>query len=270
VDGYLYSQWALSEHDGVLRAATTTEAPWESDEDGPDTESRLYTLKENDAGALTEIGRIGGLGKNEEVYAVRFIGETGYVVTFREVDPLYTIDLSDPRRPRVAGELKIPGYSAYLHPVGEGLLLGVGQDADSRGRLRGTALSLFDVSDPARPRLVQKHTLEGDNYSEVEWDHRGFLYWPATKTAVIPVEAWADEDDEDAAFVGAIGYRVDPELGIAPIGQIAHGRGYDAGWLTRTFVVGPTLYSVSDAGLGANSLDSFGPIGFAPFERRDE
>jgi hypothetical protein len=267
VDGYLLSQWSLSEHEGVLRAATTTEAPWES-EDGAESESSVYALKESDAGSLSEIGRVGGLGKGEVIFAVRFIGTTGYVVTFREIDPLYTIDLSDPTRPRVAGELKIPGYSAYLHPVGEGMLLGVGQDADSRGRVLGTALSLFDVSDPARPRLVQKHTLEGDNYSEVEWDHRGFLYWPATKTAVIPVEAYSDDENDD--FVGAIGYRVDAEAGIAPVGRIEHGTGYDAGWLTRAFVVGPTLYSVSDAGLGANALDTFGPIGFAPFGSPDD
>ena len=267
VDGYLLSQWSLSEHDGVLRAATTTEPPWESD-DGEESESSVYTLKPDEAGTLRQIGRVRGLGKGEVIYAVRFIGETGYVVTFRQIDPLYTIDLRDPARPRVAGELKIPGYSAYLHPVGEGMLLGVGQDADSRGRVRGTALSLFDVSDPARPRLVQKHTLEGDNYSEVEWDHRGFLYWPPTKTAVIPVEAYSEDEDDD--FIGAIGYRVDPQQGIAPVGRLQHGKGYDAGWMTRTFVVGSTLYSVSDAGLGANDLEAFGPIGFVPFESADD
>jgi hypothetical protein len=265
VDGYLLSQWSLSEYEGVLRAATTTEAPWES-EDGAESDNTIYTLKEDGAGALREVGRISGLGKGEVIYAVRFIGPTGYVVTFRQVDPLHTIDLSDPAKPRVAGELTIAGYSAYLHPVGDGLLLGVGQDADSRGRVKGTALSLFDVSDPAQPRLLQKHTLEGDNYSDVEWDHRGFLYWPPTKTVVIPVEAYAENEEDE--FIGAIGYRVDPEKGIEPIGRLQHGSGYDAGWLTRTFVVGSTVYSVSDAGLGANALDTFGPIGFVSFQRR--
>jgi uncharacterized secreted protein with C-terminal beta-propeller domain len=263
VDGYLLSQWSLSEYEGVLRAVTTTEAPWES-EDGAESTNAVYTLKPDDAGTLREIGRIDGLGKGQVVYAVRFIGPTGYVVTFRQVDPLHIIDASDPTKPHVAGELEIPGYSAYLHPVGDGLLLGVGQDADSRGRVKGTALSLFDVSDPARPRLLQKHTLEGDNYSEVEWDHRGFLYWPATKTAVIPVEAYSENENDE--FIGAVGYRVDPEAGIEPIGRLQHGKGYDAGWLSRTFVVGSTLYSVSDTGMGANALDTFGPIGFVSFE----
>jgi hypothetical protein len=164
----------------------------------------------------------------------------------------------------VAGELKIPGYSAYLHPVGDGMLLGVGQDADRNGNVRGTALSLFDVSNPARPRLVQKHVLEGDNFSDVEWDHRGFLYWGPAKTAVIPVQAYSDDEQDD--FVGAIGYRIDPDTGIEPIGRISHGDGYEAGWLTRTLVVGSTLYSVSDAGFGANALDTFGPVGFVPFD----
>ena len=83
---------------------------------------------------LVEVGRVGGLGRGERIYSVRFIGEVGYVVTFRQVDPLYTVDLAHPEKPRVIGELKVPGYSAYLHPVGPGRLLGVGQDADSQGR----------------------------------------------------------------------------------------------------------------------------------------
>ncbi len=207
VDGYLLSQWALSEKDGVLRAATTSEPPWEADEDSA-SRSTVFTLKES-GGTLAEVGHVGGLGEGETIYAVRFIGDTGYVVTFRQTDPLYTIDLSNPERPRVVGELKIPGYSAYLHPVGEGKLLGVGQDADEDGTVKGTALSLFDVSDPARPRLLRKHVLEGDNFSDVEWDHRGFLYWAPTQTVVIPVEAYSEEEDED--FTGAIGYRVDAD-----------------------------------------------------------
>ena len=97
-------------------------------------------------GELREVGRVGGLGKGEQIYAVRFIGHVSYVVTFRQVDPLYTVDLSDPTNPRVRGELKILGYSAYLHPVGDGVLLGVGQDASGQGRIRGTQISLFDIS----------------------------------------------------------------------------------------------------------------------------
>jgi uncharacterized secreted protein with C-terminal beta-propeller domain len=89
---------------------------------------------------------------SERVKAVRFMGTQAYVVTFRQTDPLYVIDLADPTNPVVTGELKIPGYSAYLHPVGDGLLLGVGQSAELDGRTLGTQMSLFDVSDPANPQ----------------------------------------------------------------------------------------------------------------------
>ena len=149
VSGYLLSQWSLSEHKGVLRVVSTEQPAWWGPAGG-ESESFLTTLRQRD-GALVQAGRIGGLGKGERVYAVRFVGDIGYVVTFRQIDPLYTIDLSVPERPRVLGELKIPGYSAYLHPVGEDLLLGVGQDATEEGRPTGTQLSLFDVSDLRKP-----------------------------------------------------------------------------------------------------------------------
>ena len=148
VSGYLLSQWSLSEHRGVLRVVSTESPAWWGA--GRETESFLTTLRAS-GGALVQAGRIGELGKGERVYAVRFVGDTGYVVTFRQIDPLYTLDLSQPERPRVLGELKIPGYSAYLHPIGEDLLLGVGQDADENGRPLGTQLSIFDVSDLRKP-----------------------------------------------------------------------------------------------------------------------
>ena len=125
-------------------------------------------------------GQVDGLGKDEQIYSVRFLGDVGYVVTFRQTDPFFTIDLSDPTDPVVRGELKIPGYSAYLHPVDDGLLLGVGQDATDEGQVLGTQLSLFDVSDPQDPQRID--TLQIGGYSEVEWDHKAFLYWPADGT----------------------------------------------------------------------------------------
>ena len=108
--------------------------------------SAVYVL---DADTLAKVGKVGGLGEGERIYSVRFIGPVGYVVTFRQVDPLYTLDLRDPAAPEVTGELKITGYSAYLHPAGDGRLIGVGQEASEKGRTLGTQVSLFDVSDPA-------------------------------------------------------------------------------------------------------------------------
>ena len=128
-----------------------------------------------------------GLGKGERIYAVRFLGDAGYVVTFRQVDPLYTLDLSRPGTPRVVGELKIPGYSAYLHPVGEDLLIGVGQDATAEGRQLGTQVSLFDVSNLASPARLDQRKLAAAGSSEAEWDHHAFLWWAPAKLAVIPL-----------------------------------------------------------------------------------
>ena len=118
-----------------------------------------------------------GLGKGERIYAVRFLGDRGYVVTFRQVDPLYTLDLRDPERPRVR---RAEGHrlSSYLHPVSDTLLLGIGQDATEQGRTLGTQVSLFDVSDPAPPRLVGARVAR-PGASAAEQDHHAFLWWRA-------------------------------------------------------------------------------------------
>ena len=133
VPGFVLNQFALSEDRGALRVATTEEPLWMAGAQQRDAESGVSVLREEGAKLVT-VGRVGGLGKGERIYAVRFLGDAGYLVTFRQVDPLYTLDLSDPRAPKAVGELKVAGYSAYLHPVGDGLLLGVGQDAYRAGR----------------------------------------------------------------------------------------------------------------------------------------
>ena len=121
VRGYLLNQFAMDEHDGLLRVASTTTPNWWGG--GFESES-LVTVLQEDQGELLEIGSVDGLGETEQIYSVRFVGDVAYVVTFRQTDPLYTIDLSNPQRPEMVGELKILGYSAYLHPIGDGLLIG--------------------------------------------------------------------------------------------------------------------------------------------------
>ena len=181
VHGTLLNQFSLSEDKGVLRAASTVGF-------GPEAESKVTTLA-RDGGHLVRRGQVGGLGRGERIYAVRFMGDAGYVVTFRETDPLYTLDLTDPGNPRVRGELKIPGYSAYLHPVGDDLLLGIGQEATQDGRVQGLQLSLFDVADLAHPVRLQKAQIGARfSQSEAEWDHHAFLWWPATSLAVLPID----------------------------------------------------------------------------------
>lgn len=237
VDGTLLNQFSLSEHDGVLRAATTVGA-------GPEGESRVTTLAERD-GVLARLGEVGGLGKGERIYAVRFLGDVGYVVTFRQVDPLYTLDLSDPRRPRTVGELKIRGYSAYLHPLGDSLLLGVGQDATERGATLGTQVSLFDVSEPARPQRLHAWSMPGGASSEAEWDHHAFLWWAPSKLAVLPVES--------ARFSGAVGLKVE-RAGIAEAGRASHELDGQEWPVRRSLVVGGRLVTISDVGIERNGL----------------
>lgn len=183
VPGRLLDQWALSEHDGHLRVATT-EGRARGREDGPEASESAVRVLDLD---LEEVGSVEGLGVGERIYAVRYVGDIGYVVTFREIDPLYTIDLSEPSDPAVLGELKITGYSGYLHPLGDDRLLGVGQEADREGRTRGAQASVFDVADLANPRRVDQLTFPG-GHTAVEHDHRALLHWPPEDLLVMPLE----------------------------------------------------------------------------------
>jgi uncharacterized secreted protein with C-terminal beta-propeller domain len=247
VSGFLLSQWSLSEHRGVLRVVSTERPAWWG-EGGGESESFLTTLRHRD-GALVQAGKIGGLGKGEQVYSVRFVGDTGYVVTFRRIDPLYTLDLADPEHPRVLGELKIPGYSAYLHPIGEDLLLGVGQDATAEGRPTGTQLSIFDVSDLRRPaRLHTEHL--GLGWSEAEHDHHAFLFWPRTGLVMIPF-------NQQAA-----GFKVSRARGIDRVGRVEH----DANWpIRRSLVVRDSVLTVSEKGVLSSALTNLAERGWAAF-----
>ncbi|MGW1058638.1 beta-propeller domain-containing protein [Micromonospora rubida] len=242
VPGTLINQYALSEWQGHLRVATTSS----SDRRGvrPTTESAVYVLTRRD-GVLARTGTVGGLGRDEQIHSVRYIGPTGYVVTFRRTDPLYSLDLTDPAAPRVTGELKITGYSAYLHPAGEGRLIGVGQEADADGRAQGLQVSLFDVADPARPtRLAQYHLPRAG--STAEFDPHAFLYDPRTGLVAIPVH------DGSLLLLRATGGTV------TRVGAIAHpGRAPVA----RSVLVGGVLWTVSDAGLRAS--DPSGGTGLA-------
>jgi hypothetical protein len=147
--------------------------------------SSAVTVLELRDGTLRQVGRVDGLGRGETIRAVRFAGPVGYVVTFRQTDPLFTLDLADPAHPELAGELKMPGYSAYLHPLGGHLMLGVGRDASADGLTTGVLVSLFDIADPAHARLLDRATLPSA-WAGVEADTHAFTY--ADGLALIPVE----------------------------------------------------------------------------------
>jgi hypothetical protein len=252
VRGFLLNQWALSEHEDVLRVASTDAPPSAG---APRTESFLTTLREEE-GRLVTLARLGGLGQGERIFAVRYLGEVGFVVTFEQIDPLYTLDLSQPARPRLLGELKIPGYSAYLHPLADDVLLGVGQDVRD-GRPVGTQLSLFDVSNLRRPTRLDKRTIDA-GWSEAEVDHHAFLYWPPAKLVVLPVVAATER------FAGAMGFRLDREDGIAPAGRIVHAAGPLP--IRRSLVVGDVLYTMSDLGIRSTELSTLSRGGWARFK----
>lgn len=253
VRGHLLNQFSLSEHRGYLRVASTSAPAWWA-RNATRSQSRV-TVLHRDGRRLAEVGRVGGLGRGEQIYAVRFIGDKGFVVTFRQVDPLYTIDLASPLRPRAVGELKIPGYSAYLHPLRDNLLIGIGQNADEEGFRTGAQISLFDVSDLSRPVRLHKLTV-ADARTTVEWDHHAFLWWRPRKLAVLPLS--------DGPFQGAIGYRVGQASGINEAGRTAHVVDSHRNPIQRAFVVRGRLFTLSDAGLQANDMATLAQQAWLP------
>jgi len=232
VRGHLLNQFSLSEHEGYLRVATTEGSPWGG---ADETSESFVTVLAEEGNALQPVGEVGGLGEGEQIFAVRFLGDTGYVVTFRQVDPLYTVDLSDPTNPQVVGELKIPGFSSYLHPVGEDHLIGVGTDGDDEGRTEGAVISLFDVSDPADPQRVDKLNLDGANGSfdsndqsssatPVSWDAKAFTYWE--DTAIVPISWWsynqADGTSDNGSAAVLVEVNVDGQASLNETGRVPH------------------------------------------------
>jgi len=159
--GTLINQFALDEQDGFLRAVTTRTVNYSGQTPG------LWILDSS----LAMVGSLPELVTNEQVQSVRFDGDTGYVVTFRRMDPLFAIDLSDPTNPEVRSELKIPGFSSYLHPFGSGLLLGIGTDADTSGRSNGLKLSMFNVVDPYDVQETSTVHISAD-YTDAANDHK--------------------------------------------------------------------------------------------------
>ena len=208
VAGSLLNQFSLDEHDGYLRVVTTDGSPWDARNV---SESGLTVFAER-GDLLVQVGHVGGLGKGEQLYSARLLDDVGFAVTFRQIDPFYVLDLSDPTNPRVSGELKIPGFSTYLHPIDDSRVLGIGQDATDEGQVLGLKVSVFDVSDPANPRETAVWTLPGAN-SPAEYDHRAFQIHGST--VILPVQDWS------AAFSGAVVLDI-ADGAVHEIGRVEH------------------------------------------------
>lgn len=186
IDGTLNDSFSIDEYEGKLRLVVTVSPTYSSstfpisilrteDVEEKTVEKDSNSLYILDAD-LNEISRIEGLAEDEQIYSARFMGDTGYFVTFRQVDPLFSMDLSDPEKPEIIGKLKIPGFSDYLHPYGEGLLLGIGMAVDEEGvATEGVKLSMFDVSDPSDVEEVQKYVLEDIYSTDVSYNYKAAL-----------------------------------------------------------------------------------------------
>jgi len=186
ISGRTLNQFSLSEHNDILRIASTEGQSWSGE-----TTNSIFTLAQ-DGYDLSTVGYLGSLGKEgETIQAVRFMGDKGFVVTFLQTDPLYTLDLSDPANPSKVGELSIDGFSQYMHLVDDNRLLTIGRDADSNGVQQGIMIELFDISDFANPTLASKLTI-GDSsyYSEALSNHKAFIYRASDKLFGFDYSSW--------------------------------------------------------------------------------
>ena len=251
VPGSVVNQFALDERDGVLRLATTVDHRWEPGYEGPETENFVFTLDED----LEELDRLTGLAPGERVYSARFMQDRLYLVTFRQVDPFFVIDLSDAEDISELGQLKITGFSRYLHPYGDDLVIGLGREATETGRQRGLKLSLFDVSDVSDPQEVAKWVSD-ERYSSstAEYEHHAFLFSREKNLLVIP--AYSHDYGEDDGYNGALVFDVsEDDIGLR--GLIDHSMASDDRYgpaVERSLYIEELLYTKSPSLLRINDL----------------
>lgn len=181
VDGYVINQFAMDEYNGYFRIATTS--------DGAELSSNVFVLDGN----LNTVGQINNIAKTERIQSARFDGDTAYIVTFRQTDPLFKIDLSNPENPVITSELKVTGYSSYLHNWSDNLVLGLGVEADTNGTEEGVKLSMFSVSEngelseTARIYPYPINSSYGYSYSQAQYNHKALLIDPEKNLIGFPV-----------------------------------------------------------------------------------
>jgi uncharacterized secreted protein with C-terminal beta-propeller domain len=234
----------------------------------PNTVNHVFALEQKGPW-LEQIGSVGDLAPNEQIYSVRFVESRGYVVTFRQVDPLFVIDLAYPATPRLLAALKIPGFSEYMHPLDANHLLTIGRDASLDGRSRGLQLQIFDVTDGANPTVKWKHTYTGDEYgtSEAEYDHKAFTYFGDKQLLAFPYVSYGGGEYGMRSSLEL--FKVDIGSGFRKLGSIDHtplvqasagGKGYCGGYYTPSVRRGVFLenfvYSVSYGGVVAKDANN--------------
>ncbi len=235
VDGQVLNSFSLSEYEGHLRVATTERPnspmiPVEDIREVIEPSQSLnhlfvFKLADKENSELEQVGSVLNLAPGERVQSARFVSDRGYLVTFRQVDPLFTFDLSTPAKPTLEGELKIPGFSNYMHPVGETHLLTVGPAGDDDGLSGEWQAQLFDVSDLTNPEqvdtLIPSKLKGGRAYSEAGWDHHAFTYDPRSRLLVTPIQGYGK--NWESQFSGFSVIEVGPELtSLTERGWIEH------------------------------------------------
>jgi len=228
IPGRPLDQFSFSEHNGFLWVATTTT---------PGPSNNVFALRDS-ANRLDIVGRIENIARGEMIRSARFVGDLGFLVTFRQIDPLFTLDLSDPTRPRLVGELKVPGFSTFILPMSRTELLTVGRDADLAGRPLGLQLSIFDVSNFANPTLKHNVVISGrDTISEALSNPKAFTYFAERQVLALPIR----EFQSNRSSSGLIVYRASGQAGFELLGRI----NIDPGTYTRGVFISNNVYAIT-------------------------
>jgi uncharacterized secreted protein with C-terminal beta-propeller domain len=281
VKGRVLNQFAMDEFKGFFRLATTTgHLP------DPKTHSTISILEETQ-GELTVVGKIDNIAPTEDIRSARFMGDKGYIVTFKKTDPLFVFDLSEPRKPTIAGELKIPGFSTYMHRLDENHLLTIGYDADDQGSFawfQGIMLQIFDVSDMNNPLLAHKEVIgTRGSTSEAATNHLAFNYFGSKGLLAIPMTICEKDEQLGKSYGGSYGdlmtfsgllvYKVNAETGFELVGGVPHiapesqdnYRGACSNWWTdsnsyvkRSVFMEDYVYSVTEDTIKINNLSNMG------------
>ena len=257
VPGTIINQFSMDEHNNLLRIATTTGEVWQTGQN--ESKNNVYILNES----LNIVGKLEGLAPGERIYSTRFMGDKVYMVTFKQVDPLYVIDTSNPLKPKVLGYLKIPGYSTYLHPVDETHLLGFGYDTidNEWGGIStgGFKVSLFDVSDVNKPKEVAKDIIgNSGTYSELLYNHKALMFSLSKEIMAFPITRASKDYTTD--FVGAYVYNVNID-GLKLKSQISHMENVKDGYIygdeiKRIIYIGDYLYTFSENKMQVNNIEN--------------
>lgn len=264
VPGSVLNQFSMDEKDGYFRIATTDSTSWSSESNT----NNLYVLNEK----LEIVGKVEGLAPGERIYSVRFMGNRAYMVTFVQTDPLFVIDLSDPTNPTVLGELKIPGYSKYLHPYDETHLIGFGENTKvvnygygDQVVTDGMKIALFDVTDPNNPTEMYSVNIgEEGTYSELLNNHKALLFSKEKNIIAFPISITGE--DYEVTFQGAIVYGLSLENGFEEKGRITNiendiNKYYPRNSIQRIIYINDTLYTLSRNLIKATDMNTMEPKG---------